>query len=75
MAFDEALLVFNIPKADMTSATAAAVKTRVEEKYARMFTANDAAAGGSFYLQSKIFRAKESFDAELEEMAKMAREK
>ena len=29
-----------------------------------LFKANDPAQGGSFYLQSKVYRAKEKFDAE-----------
>lgn len=35
-----------------------------------MFTNNDPAKGGSFYLQSKIYRAKEALEEELREIAK-----
>ena len=31
-----------------------------------MFNLNDPAKGGSFYLQSKIFRSKEALDQELD---------
>ena len=35
-----------------------------------MFAANDPAKGGSFYLQSKIYRSKEVLDNEFAEQAK-----
>uniref|UniRef100_A0A0N4Z9D7 Mitochondrial import inner membrane translocase subunit tim-16 n=1 Tax=Parastrongyloides trichosuri TaxID=131310 RepID=A0A0N4Z9D7_PARTI len=38
---------------------------QIEENYKRMFEANDKSKGGSLYLQSKIFRAKERIDEEL----------
>ena len=37
---------------------------QVQEQYEKFFHANDPANGGSFYLQSKIFRAKEFLDEE-----------
>ena len=37
----------------------------VDELYAKFFEANDPANGGSFYLQSKIYRAKEFLDMEV----------
>lgn len=37
----------------------------VEEKFKHLFEVNDKAKGGSFYLQSKVFRAKERIDEEL----------
>ena len=75
MAVDEALLVFNVPKAEFGSKSVATLKTSIDEKYARMFAANDPSAGGSFYLQSKVYRAKESLDAEFAEMARAPPEK
>ncbi|KXN71809.1 protein transporter, partial [Conidiobolus coronatus NRRL 28638] len=36
----------------------------VKKKYEHLFNINDPAKGGSFYLQSKIFRAKERIDLE-----------
>ncbi len=36
------------------------------QKYKKLFEANDPAKGGSFYLQSKIFRSKEVLDRELD---------
>mmetsp|Transcript_4005 Transcript_4005/g.6802 ORF Transcript_4005/g.6802 Transcript_4005/m.6802 type:complete len:124 (-) Transcript_4005:305-676(-) len=35
-------------------------KAEIEEVYQKFFKANDPKDGGSFYLQSKIFRAKEA---------------
>lgn len=37
----------------------------VQEKYQHLFAVNDKAKGGSFYLQSKVFRAKERLEEEL----------
>lgn len=37
----------------------------VQKRYEYLFGINDKAKGGSFYLQSKIFRAKERLDKEL----------
>jgi mitochondrial import inner membrane translocase subunit TIM16 len=34
------------------------------EKYNRLFKANDPEKGGSFYIQSKVYRAKEFLDSE-----------
>lgn len=38
---------------------------RLKERYETLFAMNDKAKGGSFYLQSKIFRAKERIDQEM----------
>ncbi|KAK3916739.1 Mitochondrial import inner membrane translocase subunit Tim16 [Frankliniella fusca] len=37
----------------------------IQEKYDFLFNINDKSKGGSFYLQSKVYRAKERLDAEL----------
>lgn len=42
----------------------------VEEKYQHLFHLNDKSKGGSFYLQSKVFRAKERIDHELQDVLK-----
>lgn len=41
-----------------------ASKDEIQQNYEKFFAANDPSKGGSFYLQSKIFRAKEFLDAE-----------
>lgn len=38
----------------------------VISKYEHLFNINDKSKGGSFYLQSKVFRAKERIDQEIE---------
>ena len=57
---DQAFQILNIVEADIGSET-------LEERYKRYMEANDPDKGGSFYLQSKIFRAKEFLDAEVAE--------
>ena len=44
-------------------------REEVEKRYEKFFAANDPDNGGSFYLQSKIFRAKEFLEAEEAEEA------
>ncbi|KAK6014064.1 hypothetical protein OSTOST_20588 [Ostertagia ostertagi] len=41
----------------------------VEQKYEHLFSINDKSKGGSFYLQSKVYRAKERIDEELRRQA------
>ncbi|XP_011292548.1 mitochondrial import inner membrane translocase subunit Tim16 [Musca domestica] len=45
----------------------------ITKKYEHLFAVNDKAKGGSFYLQSKVFRAKERIDQELKEALKAAK--
>ena len=42
----------------------------VEEKYQHLFNMNEKSKGGSFYLQSKVYRAKERIDHELQDVLK-----
>lgn len=46
-------------------------KEAVQKSYDHLFAVNDKAKGGSFYLQSKVFRAKERLDQELKSQGKM----
>jgi import inner membrane translocase subunit TIM16 len=69
MAVDESLQVMNISRAELAATDATA---KLSEKYTRMFEANDPENGGSFYLQSKVFRAKEALDDELADLRKSA---
>ncbi|TYZ58189.1 hypothetical protein PybrP1_003844 [[Pythium] brassicae (nom. inval.)] len=58
MSREQALEILNFP-------TAAHPKPdEVAKQFTRYFEANDPAKGGSFYLQSKIFRAKEALERE-----------
>lgn len=41
----------------------------VKKNYEHLFNVNDKSKGGSFYLQSKVFRAKERIDQEFAELS------
>ncbi len=57
--FKEAKQILNISDAELTDVE------KIEKNYEHLFNLNDKTKGGSFYLQSKIYRAKERFDQEL----------
>ncbi len=59
ISFQEAKQILNITDVDITDAE------KVEKQYQHLFNLNDKTKGGSFYLQSKVYRAKERFDQEL----------
>ena len=62
MTLDEACKILNVPKpADGASAN----MEEVMERFKRLFDANNPEKGGSFYLQSKIVRARERIEAEI----------
>lgn len=61
ITLEEAKQILNIEKLDPKEA---------QEKFDHLFKINDKANGGSFYLQSKVFRAKERVDHELQEAIK-----
>jgi hypothetical protein len=47
----------------------------IKKSYDHLFMVNDKSKGGSFYLQSKVFRAKERLDDELKGIKKEINEK
>ncbi|KAF4595485.1 mitochondrial import inner membrane translocase subunit TIM16 [Ophiocordyceps camponoti-floridani] len=61
MTLDEACRILNVKPPASGQANA----EQVLERYKHLFDANDPQKGGSFYLQSKIVRAKERFEREL----------
>lgn len=61
ITLEEAQQILNLSKLDPKEA---------QEKFDHLFKMNDKAKGGSFYLQSKIFRAKERIDQELADITK-----
>lgn len=61
MAPDEALKVLELQKTDLKN------PTRIMEQFDKYFAQNEPAKGGSFYLQSKIYRAKECLDRAIQE--------
>ncbi|KAI1129703.1 Pam16-domain-containing protein [Nemania abortiva] len=61
MTLDEACKILNVKPPQ-------GVQTNVEEvmeRFKKLFDANDPQKGGSFYLQSKILRARERIEAEI----------
>lgn len=56
LTLEEAMQILNIDKVD---------PEKVKKNYEHLFNVNDKTKGGSFYLQSKIVRAKERLDAEM----------
>ena len=79
MSKDEALMVLNLTEEELARDVAS-----VQRQYDRYFAANAIENGGSFYVQSKIYRAKELLDEyanewkmeeEEEEMRKEMRKK
>jgi hypothetical protein len=45
-------------------------KELIDKKYEHLFHVNEKAQGGSFYIQSKVYRAKERLDMELKTQLK-----
>lgn len=62
ITLDEAQQILNL--SDLNS------EDDVKKNYEHLFNVNDKSKGGSFYLQSKVFRAKERIDQELAEKKK-----
>eukprot|EP00584_Thalassiosira_punctigera_P019017 CAMPEP_0172572924 /NCGR_PEP_ID=MMETSP1067-20121228/135928_1 /TAXON_ID=265564 ORGANISM="Thalassiosira punctigera, Strain Tpunct2005C2" /NCGR_SAMPLE_ID=MMETSP1067 /ASSEMBLY_ACC=CAM_ASM_000444 /LENGTH=134 /DNA_ID=CAMNT_0013365515 /DNA_START=1092 /DNA_END=1496 /DNA_ORIENTATION=- len=60
MCKDEALMVLNITEKEATAEA-------IQRQYDRYFEANKVEKGGSFYLQSKVYRAKELLDEYVKE--------
>lgn len=58
MTLEEAQQILNVTKLD---------PEHIRKNYEHLFNVNDKSKGGSFYLQSKVFRAKERIDQELKE--------
>ena len=59
MSLQEAKQILNITDADMNDLE------KIKKQYEHLFNLNDKSKGGSFYLQSKIYRAKERLDQEM----------
>mmetsp|Transcript_814 Transcript_814/g.1507 ORF Transcript_814/g.1507 Transcript_814/m.1507 type:complete len:141 (+) Transcript_814:104-526(+) len=57
---EEALQILNLSESD-------ASLEAIQKQYEKYMAANDVSKGGSFYLQSKVYRAKEMLDQYVEE--------
>uniref|UniRef100_A0A023GMH6 Putative mitochondrial import inner membrane translocase subunit tim16 n=1 Tax=Amblyomma triste TaxID=251400 RepID=A0A023GMH6_AMBTT len=66
MSVQEAMQILNIDKLD---------RELTEKNYKHLFEVNDKSKGGSFYLQSKVYRAKERLDEELKLQEEQDRKK
>lgn len=56
MTLEEATQILNLEKLE---------PEEIQKQYDHLFSMNDKSKGGSFYLQSKVFRAKERIDEEM----------
>lgn len=65
---DEACKILNVTPGKMGTIEGEAVT----ERFKRLFDLNDPSKGGSFYLQSKILRARERIERELQGHQRMA---
>ncbi|XP_014253845.1 mitochondrial import inner membrane translocase subunit TIM16 [Cimex lectularius] len=65
ITLEEAKQILNIEKLD---------PEEIQKKYQHLFSVNEKTKGGSLYLQSKVFRAKERIDEELQTMSKYKQE-
>ncbi|KAK8769819.1 hypothetical protein V5799_013717 [Amblyomma americanum] len=66
MSVQEAMQILNVNKID---------SELMEKNYKHLFEVNDKSKGGSFYLQSKVYRAKERLDEELKLQEEQDRKK
>lgn len=69
MTLDEACKILNVKP---PQGGAAADAEEVMARFKKLFDANDPHKGGSFYLQSKILRARERIEAEIRPAAEKA---
>lgn len=76
MTLDEAVRILNVPvpKSDATTEAAAKELEHVVERFKRLFDQNEPGKGGSFYLQSKILRARERLEGEIGDKVRRAEE-
>ncbi|KNE55388.1 hypothetical protein AMAG_17775 [Allomyces macrogynus ATCC 38327] len=66
LTLDEAANILNLKKEPLPT------QEEVLARYETMFKQNDPEKGGSWYLQAKVFRARERFDLELAEALKVS---
>uniref|UniRef100_A0A131YRJ4 Mitochondrial import inner membrane translocase subunit TIM16 n=2 Tax=Rhipicephalus TaxID=426455 RepID=A0A131YRJ4_RHIAP len=66
MSVQEAMQILNVDKID---------PELVEKNYKHLFEVNDKSKGGSFYIQSKVYRAKERLDEEMKLQQEQERKK
>lgn len=67
LTLEEAMKILNVEKPDQTE--------QIDKHYKYLVEANDRSKGGSFYLQSKVVRAKERIDEELQQLSEQKEKK
>ncbi|XP_051156646.1 mitochondrial import inner membrane translocase subunit Tim16 [Leptopilina boulardi] len=67
ISLEEALKILNVEKPNE--------KEQIDKHYKYLMEANDRSKGGSFYLQSKVVRAKERIDEELQHVSSQKEQK
>nr|KAG5688089.1 hypothetical protein BaRGS_002694 [Batillaria attramentaria] len=67
MTLQEAMQILNLKSVEDLEA--------LQKNYEHLFNVNDKSKGGSFYLQSKVFRAKERIESELKDQHELANKK
>ena len=75
LSLDEACKILNTRPPAIDSAAATDTNATIEpvmERFKRLFDANDPKKGGSFYLQSKVLRARERIELEVQELVAKA---
>ncbi|KAK6506031.1 mitochondrial import inner membrane translocase subunit TIM16 [Arthrobotrys conoides] len=65
LSIDEACRILNVKTPDGNGKLTGLTMEEVAAQYKRLYDANDPAKGGSFYIQSKVYRAKERITSQL----------
>ncbi|RVD87467.1 Pam16 [Arthrobotrys flagrans] len=65
LSIDEACRILNVKLPDGNGKLTGLTMEEVASQYKRLYDANDPTKGGSFYIQSKVYRAKERITAQL----------
>ena len=73
MTLEEAKQILNVTDEDFLGNKI--TESQLQKNYDHLFTVNDRSKEGSFYLQSKVFRAKERIDQEIQLVNNMQGEK
>ncbi|KAF3926941.1 hypothetical protein ABW20_dc0106916 [Dactylellina cionopaga] len=65
LSLDEACRILNVKTPDGNGKLTGLTMDEVAAQYKRLYDANEPAKGGSFYIQSKVYRANERLRAQL----------
>ncbi|KAK6540043.1 mitochondrial import inner membrane translocase subunit TIM16 [Orbilia ellipsospora] len=65
LTLDEACRILNVKIPDGNGKLTGLTMEEVASQYKRLYDANDPAKGGSFYIQSKVYRAQERISSQL----------